>query len=71
MKNVTHELNFDGFEYPGTEIDLFSKASNLFTMRLRNGKTLHYEVDADKAETFKAWLLHHNVIDVKDSSRTK
>ena len=54
---------FPDFPYPATQVVRFIQSNDLFSCLLDNGHVIHFT--AHDAQLFKAWLLAHNVVDVR------
>jgi len=64
-KNQGVSEDFEGFEHEASVISryLYSKATGLFTLALKNGKeTVHFT--PKQPEAFKAWLDAHKIKDI-------
>ncbi|MBO9592241.1 MAG: hypothetical protein J7599_04975 [Niabella sp.] len=58
-------LNYPQFEYSFTDLEKFIEAAGIFTILLKNGKTVHYV--PDQPQLFKRWLEAHNITDLKSN----
>lgn len=59
------EANFDGFDYPGDQVRLFSRDGNIFYCMLRNGNSVVHETQAQDSQRFWTWLVLHRAKDTR------
>lgn len=55
--------NYPDFEYTAHLLHKFICAADIFTILLKDGKTVHYR--ATDIELFKGWLIAHRIENIK------
>lgn len=56
---------YPAFEHSSIDLSKYIEAAGLFTILLKDGKTVHFF--PDNQEDFKEWLTEHKVLNIRDN----
>lgn len=70
MNETLKKDTYEGFNYPVTELTKYIRASDIFTIMLKDHSIIHHTINIKEADLFEKWLTTHNIFNITPEKRS-